>query len=296
MRPILGDVKVAVIGGDNRELILIQELAAAGARVNVMGRPLKGWINGVFSCQKPNECLDDVNAVVFPVPGIDRKGIIYSPCSEQSLNFYDLAEYIPFGAHVFIGKADPLTLQIKSQKRLRIHELMKLDEVAILNSIPTAEGAVQLAMEMMPITLHGCSAFVLGFGRTGMTLSRLLYAMGAKTGVVARRYEYMARIIEMNLIPVHLEQISDYLCEADVIFNTVPAPVINEEIIKILPLDVVIIDLASPPGGTDFKAAESKGIKAILAPGLPGKVAPKTAGQILARVIIRILVEEKAGI
>ena len=48
----------------------------------------------------------------------------------------------------------------------------------------------------------------------------------------------------------------------------------------------LIIDLASKPGGTDFRYAEKRGIKALLAPSLPGIVAPKTAGQILANVLI----------
>ncbi|MCT9846916.1 hypothetical protein N7563_22945, partial [Leclercia adecarboxylata ATCC 23216 = NBRC 102595] len=55
------------------------------------------------------------------------------------------------------------------------------------------------------------------------------------------------------------------------------------------PTHALIIDLASKPGGTDFRYAEKRGIKAILAPGLPGIVAPKTAGQIVANVLVNLL-------
>lgn len=295
MKPNLGGFKVAVVGGDDRELILIQELVAAGARVNVIGRPVKSGLSGVNVYQDPEKCLEGVYAVILPVPGIDERGIIYSPFAQQPLNINDLAPQIPDGACVFIGKAKPFLYQITSQKSLRLYELLKLDEVAILNSIPTAEGAVQLALEMMPITIHGCSAFVLGFGRIGVTLSRLLGAMGARTRVIARRYEHLARITEMNLVPIHFSQAADYLGEADVIFNTIPAPVLTGDVLKRVSPDAIIIDLASSPGGTDFKLSESLGIKAILAPGLPGKVAPKTAGRILTKVITRILAEETAG-
>ena len=58
-----------------------------------------------------------------------------------------------------------------------------VDEIAIANSIPTAEGAVQLAMERLPITIHGANALVLGFGRCGVTLARLLKAMGATSAL-----------------------------------------------------------------------------------------------------------------
>jgi dipicolinate synthase subunit A len=52
-----------------------------------------------------------------------------------------------------------------------------------------------------------------------------------------------------------------------------------------MPVHTLIIDLASKPGGTDFRYAEKRGIKALLAPSLPGIVAPKTAGQILANAL-----------
>jgi dipicolinate synthase subunit A len=87
----------------------------------------------------------------------------------------------------------------------------------------------------------------------------------------------------------------NYLANADVIFNTIPVPVLTGEVLDRVSPNALIIDLASAPGGVDFKKAESMGIKAVLAPGLPGKVAPKTAGRILAKVIIRLLYEEMAG-
>lgn len=296
MQQNLKGVKVAVLGGDARELILVEELAAAGARVKVTGLPFKGGIAGVTIHRAPEECVTDVNAVILPVPGIDDKGYLYCALAEQPLSLTgELVEKIPADIPVFVGMARPLLVQTLSRKKIRLIELMKLDEVAILNSIPSAEGAVQMAMEMLPITIHGSSAFVLGFGRTGVTIARLLGAMGARTRVVARKPEHLARVTEMNLIPVPFSQMAVKLGEADVIFNTIPAPVLTGEVLEKVSPDAVIIDLASAPGGTDFRKAERLGIKAVLAPGLPGKVAPKTAGRVLARVITRFLVEEAAG-
>lgn len=52
--------------------------------------------------------------------------------------------------------------------------------MAVLNAIPTAEGAIQIAMEEMPVTIHGSKALVLGFGRVGKTLAKMLDGIGAK--------------------------------------------------------------------------------------------------------------------
>ncbi|MCL6634151.1 MAG: dipicolinate synthase subunit DpsA [Peptococcaceae bacterium] len=290
--PDLGGIRVAVLGGDARGLVLAEELAASGAEVRVAGLPRKSGSPAVVFCSEPADCLDGAGAVVLPVPGVDEKGFLYCPLVERPLAFSgELAARIPADAPVFVGTAKPLLSRMAARYGLRLIELMELDEVAILNSIPSAEGAVQMAMEMLPVTIHGSAAFVLGFGRTGMTLARLLSAMGARTRVVSRRPEHLARAVEMNLIPVPFHRMADFLGEAEVIFNTVPAPVLTGEMLAKVPPGAVIIDLASAPGGTDFRMAESFGIKAVLAPGLPGKVAPKTAGRILAQVISRILTE-----
>jgi dipicolinate synthase subunit A len=96
----------------------------------------------------------------------------------------------------------------------------------------------------------------------------------------------------MGLKAVHFNELMNCLSDVDVIFNTVPAPVLDKDVLVKVPSTTLIIDLASAPGGTDFASAEELGVKAILAPGLPGKVAPKTAGRILAQVVPRILLQK----
>ncbi|TEB06764.1 Dipicolinate synthase subunit A [Pelotomaculum schinkii] len=295
MRPNLKGLKVAVMGGDARDLVIVEELAASGALVNVTGLPAKVK-PGVAAFQEQEECLHGINALVLPVPGINEDGLIYAPLADQPLTLTEqLISIMPSNIPVFVGVAGQKLVRLMEQKELRLIELMKIDEVAIYNSIPSAEGAIQMAMEMLPITIHGCTAYVLGFGRTGATLARLLGAMGAKTRVAARRKEPLARIAEMNLTPIPFDQMSKSLREADAIFNTVPSMVLTGEILENVSPEAVIIDLASAPGGTDFQAANKLGIKAVLAPGLPGRVAPKTAGRILARTILGFLAEEMAG-
>lgn len=285
-------IEVAIIGGDARGIVIAEELTAAGIKIKFTGIPVQAG-SGATKCDDPVECLKGVSAVILPVPGINEEGLLFSPLAEEPIALTtDLLEKFPVNAPVFVGFARPLLTSLASQKGLRIIELMKLDEVAIMNSIPSAEGALQMAMEMLPITIHGSSAIVLGFGRTGMTLARLLGAMGAKTRVVARKPEHLARITEMNLVPVPFNQLENCLGKADVIFNTIPAPVLTAGLLQKMSSKAVIIDLASAPGGVDFQTAADLGIQAVLAPGLPGKVAPVTAGRILAQVIMRLLQED----
>jgi dipicolinate synthase subunit A len=295
MRPNLSGMKIAIMGGDHRDLVIVEELAASGAFVNVTGLPCKAS-PGVAIVKDQEECLQGINALILPVPGINENGIIYAPLSDQPLALTEqLVSIIPSNIPIFVGVAGQKLVKLLEHKEFRLIELMKLDEVAIYNSIPSAEGAIQMAMEMLPITIHGSTAYVLGFGRTGATLARLLGVMGAKTRVAARRKESLARITEMNLTPIPFNQLSQSLREADIIFNTVPSMVLTADILENVSSEAIIIDLASAPGGTDFQAAKKLGINAVLAPGLPGRVAPKTAGRILARTILGFLAEEMSG-
>lgn len=287
----LRGVRLAIIGGDAREVILAGHLAELGACINVFGLPVQG--NNIKNTAKLIEAVDSVNAVILPVPGVSEELKLYSAYLENPVYITEeVFTSVPQGSPVLVGVARRSLKDLVNKMGFKLIEVLELDEVAILNSIPSAEGAIQKAMENMPITIHGCKAWVLGFGRTGMTLARTLAAMGAKTTVFARNPSQLARAMEMNLDIATYPQMRNYPGKVDVIFNTVPALVLNNNVLERLPTSVLIIDIASAPGGTDFETARKLGIKASLAPGLPGKVAPKTAGQILARVIPRLLAEE----
>jgi len=262
--------------------------------VQAFGLPLPGTVNSVRLCSKPAEAVVGVNAIVIPLPGLDENGFLHTATGEcPLLTEEDLRAAPPFSP-LFVGFARRPLKHIAANTGLTLVELVNLDDFAILNSIPSAEGAIQLAMERLPITIHGSQTFVLGFGRTGATLARMLAAIGAHTTVVARNPAARARCLEMGFRTLSFEDLPQYIGEADVIFNTVPALVLPQTLLRLVKPDALIIDLASAPGGVDFEAAHHLGIEAFLAPSLPGKVAPKTAGQIFARIVVRLLEQNLA--
>lgn len=294
MQPNLKGFTVALLGGDAREAVLAERLAAAGACIRAVGQPLEGR-EGIEVCREVSRALEGSRAVILPVPGINDSGELYSGYKTEKLSITEeQLSLLPAGAPVLVGVARPKLREMVDNCGLRLVEMMCLDEVAILNSIPSAEGAIQLAMENSDITIHGSSCFVLGFGRTGMTLARALHGLGAETTVVARSPAQRARAREMGLRALDFEGFLSGAAGAEFLFNTVPAMVLDDKALGVISPGALVIDLASSPGGTDFASAGRRGIKAILAPGLPGKVAPRTAGIILADVIARILMEEPA--
>ncbi len=239
------------------------------------------------------DALREADVLVLPVAGMDNDGVVQAKFADSDLQLTDdHFAAIKKTTPIFSGIARQTLTAMAKKHGLHLVKLMELDEVAILNSIPTAEGSIALAMENTDITLHGSVCAVLGLGRCGLTLARTLAGMGARVRVCARKPADLARILELGLEPYSIGRIVDAVHDADVIFNTVPAPVLSADVLTSVPRNCLIIDIASAPGGTDFRYAERRGIKALLAPSLPGIVAPKTAGRIIAQTIVRMIREQ----
>jgi dipicolinate synthase subunit A len=288
----LSGIQVAVLGGDDRELVLIPELVKMGAKVAVTGYPERPELAGAHLVGSVAEALTEAQAIIMPMPGTDEFGNIRAVYAPQKLELTEkMMRSLPPGTPVIIGTARSFLKDWAAKYHLDLIEIAEMDDVAILNSIPSAEGAIQIAMQSLPITIHGSQSSVLGFGRVGRTLARMLQGLGAVTTVCARKPADLARIAEMGFNGVAFTEIAPLIGKAEIIFNTIPAMILDQGMLKYCNKEALIIDLASAPGGTDFQAAEQLGIKAILAPGLPGKVAPRTAGKILVQVIPRLILE-----
>lgn len=159
------------------------------------------------------------------------------------------------------------------------------------NAVPTAEGAVQIAMEELPITLHRARVLVLGFGRLGKLAAHRFAALGAKVSVAARKWADLAWAEAYGYGAERIDQLGGWLCAYDLVINTVPSRVLGAGYLADLKPGCLVVDLASKPGGVDLEAASQMGVRVIWALSLPGKVAPVTAGRAIRDTIYHILHE-----
>ncbi|WP_413381516.1 dipicolinic acid synthetase subunit A [Alkalihalobacillus sp. 1P02AB] len=285
---------IVIIGGDARQLEIIRKLSQVHARISLVGfEQLDDGFIGASKAVMDELDWKKVDALILPVSGTDHEGAVETIFSNEKVILS--AKHLnqtPKHCVVYSGiSTDYLNDVIKKSNR-KLIKLMERDDVAIYNSIPTAEGAVMIAIQHTDITLHNANIVVLGLGRTGMTIARTFSAIGAKVKVAARENELLARVTEMGLTPIPLSELENQCSDVDIFVNTIPALVLTEKVIAKIPTHSLIIDLASKPGGTDFDYAEKRGIRAQLVPGLPGIVAPKTAGKILANVLTELLLEQ----
>ena len=190
------------------------------------------------------------------------------------------------------GSITPDVYELANDEYIEIIDIMKREELAVLNTISTAEGTIEIIIANTNKIIHGSKVLILGFGRIGKVLARKLAGLSAKVTCAARKDEDLAWIRAYGHMETNINAIGENLSEFDIIINTVPHLVLTEERLQYVKKDCLLVDLASNPGGIDKRAAKDKNLKLIWALALPGKVAPVTTAEFIKDTVYNILKEE----
>jgi dipicolinate synthase subunit A len=293
---MLNGLKVAVIGGDARQLEVIRKLTEQNASVYLVGfDQLDHGFTGATKVKISELKFEEMDGLILPVSATSLTGVVATVFSNEEVVFTnEMLEKTPQHCVVYSGISNNYLNTLTQSANRRLVQLFERDDVAIYNSIPTAEGILMMAIQNTDYTIHGSKVMVLGLGRIGMSIARIFSAIGANVTVAAKESALLARIKEMGLTPVPIHALKDHIEPIDICINTIPAMILDPKVLLRMTPKTLIIDVASNPGGTDFDFAEKQGIKALMAPGLPGIVAPKTAGQIIANVLSMLISESMA--
>ena len=282
-----------IIGGDLRIVKLAKMLAKDGNNVFTFGmeesEELKNCENTNF-CEKLTEAVKQSEIIIGPIPFSSNGKDINAPFSKKQISIRECMHTI--NAKILIaGSITPEVYELANDEYIEIIDIMKREELAVLNTIATAEGTIEILVENTNKILHGSNILILGFGRIGKVLARKLAGLAVKVTCAARKDEDLAWIRAYGHMETNINAIGENLSEFDVIINTVPHLVLTEERLKYVKEDCLLVDLASNPGGIDKRAAKDKNLKLIWALALPGKVAPVTTAEFIKDTVYNILKE-----
>ena len=204
--------------------------------------------------------------LILPVPSFEPDGGI-----RGGGDLLQVLKLLPKDITVIGGNLD--RPELDGYKKM---DLLKDPCYTAANAAITAHCALRLAMQKLPATLEGQPVLVIGWGRIGKCLAKLLTALGAKVTVAARKETDRAILAALGYGVRDTEHLdtSPYR----VVFNTAPT--------MIVPCccgSALKIDLASKPG--------IGGADVLWARGLPGKDAPESSGELIAKTIIRLMEE-----
>lgn len=277
--------KILVAGGDMRQIYCAVKLSSE------YDTYVMGFSDDVIPEKMDVKKHADGNNVLYdcavlPVPPLDENGMITAPFSADGISPEKIRSLLKDNAVIFVGKSDR-KLE-KAFEGMKITDYMEREELSLKNAIPTAEGAVGIAISELPVTLNGLKVLIVGLGRIGTALAEILKGFGADVTTAVRNAKGTAKARIIGIKSVCTDKMdTDYR----LVFNTVPEMIFDRKLLEKFGSDTLFIDLASKPGGIDFDSASALGKKVVWALGIPGKTAPVTSGEFIAETVINILSE-----
>ena len=273
-----------ILGKEERQKYLFQMRCSKGQTVTYCD----SWLDGGY------------DAVMLPV-------------ARSAEYLEQIADKLQAGEYVFGCNFPQEITEQKRRQGIFFVDYMKEEGAAYTNAAVTAEGAIAEAILAGKEVLFGRQMLVMGFGRCGQMLAKRLQALGAKVTIYEKDPEKLAvaaacgwdtveaedetvtyeegavTIANCSLEPEKESSVrkldANFWGRFAYIFNTIPALVLGEERLSQTRHDAVFIDIASAPGGLDYAYCAQKGMNAKLCSGLPAKYAPKSAAELLFRVI-----------
>ena len=293
--------RFSVIGGDGRMLYLAERLTEEGCPVSLFGcgdncLPARDPHNRLRICSTLSKAVENATAVILPLPATRDGKTVY--CPRDSSAGIALSEIISLvdrnpNLILFGGRLPSDWIAGRESRMLDYYE----DPVLQLrNAYVTAEAALMTAMELTDRVLRDTPVAILGYGRIGKYLARLLRGMGADVTVCARRPERLFEAADEGCRTLRITEeephrgLSSLAQTYAVLFNTIPAPLLSADLLRGMEPDTLLVDLASAPFGVrdeDVREVTApNGLRYLRAPSLPGSYAPRDAGRIIAECVL----------
>ena len=241
------NVKIGILGGDMRQAALASRLSSIGFEIAVWGLGKKCDIGQSVRCNEVKDAIRGADALVLPLP-ISRDGVTLN-CpfyKGEAPRLSELINETEADTVLLGGKLDAAFTVSATKRQISLIDYFECEELQIKNAVPTAEGAVAIALDELPITIFGADAAIVGYGRVGKAVAKLLKAMGAHVKVAARNGEQLAYAETEGLEPISIKKTAESdnpllkVSQCDVIFNTVPYKLLDREFLLNVKKDTLI--------------------------------------------------------
>lgn len=288
-------MNISIVGGDLRVVRLAQMYAKEGKKVYIYGLEeyfKKNENDNIIIYEDLKETLEKSNIIISGMP-FSKDGVnINTPFFKKIIKIEELRNRLE--EKIFIAGGIPKKFYEQKNKNF---DLLENEKLTILNAILTVEGTIKIAIEEREESIFESNVMICGFGRIGKILCDRFSSFGAKIYCVARKESDLTWIRKNRYIPITYDEIKKYASKIDILINTVPNMVIDKEKLKSFDKKVLMIDVASNPGGIDKEYANQIGIKVITALGIPGKEMPLTSAKYIKEIIdgynLRIIINSK---
>jgi dipicolinate synthase subunit A len=254
------DKTYLIAGGDLRQLYLAKALAQKGNKVYITCFDEAYELDKrLIPVDQPFQIAERLDCIVLPLPVTNDGVTVNTPFSKKYLELETVLNQADTSTVIFGGKIEKPFQALCNDRGLEVVDYLEREEFAVLNAVPTAEGALEILMQELPTTLFGTKCLITGFGRISKVLAKYLTALGVTVTIAARKYSDLAWAKVYGCEGIHISRMAEVAGDFDYIVNTVPAKIFHHGVLSKLKDRCLVLDLASKPGGAGSGDKEKTG-------------------------------------
>lgn len=201
--------------------------------------------------------------------------LIFSPAKKWTDEEINL---IPKKISLYCGKLSENHQEKLKNKDVVYHNLMNDEIFTIKNANLTAEGVLALILENSPKSIFENNVLILGAGRIAKALSIYLGRLGVHHAMVRFNKEKFPECFTFTNTCYFGDDYQTHLHEYDVIVNTIPQVLFDEQNFGKIARDTIYIETAST---NSIDPALATHFKFVPAPALPQRYSKQTAAKYL---------------
>ena len=276
-------MKLLLVGGDKRALLLAGMLKKDGYEVSTLG---------LCEGDEAQRDFSSADVILFPYPFAVKNGCVPA-LNGMTIHPEDVLEKARAGCLLLAGRGlEPYALaEERMPKCFRLRKYEQDAELLGKNADISAEAAVFEAMQRSERTIAGMRVLVTGYGMFGRALASKMKSLGAQVWVAVRRGEVRRQAEEDGMQTISLQHIKQIANQMDMVLNTIPARVIDEDVLRAFRNGTWLLEMASAPYGFDRDVAIALGCRCDVLPALPARYAPVSAAAALHGTVWRWLKE-----
>ena len=231
-----------VIGGDLRISTLAKLLAEDGNNVFVYGMENANFIEEntkIIKCKSVEEAVKSSNIIIGSIPFSKSKNEMYAIFSEEHIQIDELIKGDNSKKIFIAGSISEDSKEILEKNYMEVVDIMEYEQLAILNTIATAEGAIEVAIKNTDTILHGKNVLILGFGRVAKIVAKKFQGLSANITCAARKPSDFAWITALGYNLIDINTIETEFWDFDIVINTVPKIIVDKDRMKYMKKNVL---------------------------------------------------------
>lgn len=290
---------IAIIGGDKRTAYMAPLLAEEGYAVACYGVAYeftdreknaahffsRAALDKIQIASSLMEAVDGAQNIICGMPFAQNNNLYHTKPGEN-LSLTELQRCLRKKQRVFGGMIPGRFRQHCEEREIVCFDFMEDEELALYNTIATAEGVILEALLHKDTNLHKSSVLLLGYGRCGRILADKLRGLSARVTICSRNPQELALADSLGLETLALTELTSAIGTFEYIFNTIPAQTLYREQVAKLRQDALLLDIASGQGCVAPEEAAALTGRFFRCPGLPGKYAGYSSACCLTKYVL----------